>query len=174
MLEKNYFGSGGPDGFTGKDENDLLPNEMAMSWIKVNGVDYYFSKDEDALQVDGRILDVGGMAKYFQKIQGNTYYFARSRDGAGSDFEGQLVKGWKDLRGAKYHFGGTGVMTIGLQTVDGKQYYFGEGTTISTYTLLGDVWGGTIGYTLGKDITVKVGTLLQRSQIPNPYFKYNV
>ncbi|QWI73144.1 hypothetical protein ER45_029875 (plasmid) [Bacillus mycoides] len=122
-----YFGSGGSDGLKGKDDNGLLPNEMAMGWIKVEGKDYYFSKDEDALKIGDRTENVGEMAKGIQRIQESAYYF---------DDSGVMAKsGWKDSNGAKYYLGTDGKAFTGLQTIDGKHYYFGEDKSIQKLIL---------------------------------------
>ncbi|QWI73023.1 hypothetical protein ER45_028805 (plasmid) [Bacillus mycoides] len=152
-----YFGSGGSDGFTGKDDSGLLPNEMAMGWIKVEGKDYYFSKDEDALKIGDRNENVGEMATGIQKIQGSAYYF---------DDSGVMAKsGWKDSNGAKYYLGKDGKAFTGLQTVDDKLYYFGEDTNIQWAPLSTAKYFPHSLYPVFplKDYNVKLGKLLQDS-----------
>lgn len=108
--------------YFGKDGKALEKKPIQNGWIKVKDAWFY---GKDGALVTGEMCQIGGKYYYFnytgrmvtddeRHCDGNYRYF-------GSD--GVLQTGWVKLDGGYKYFTSDGRVT-GLQTINGKQYYF--------------------------------------------------
>ncbi len=85
---------------------------MQFDWLKIDSYWYYFSKER---------ANLGQMHKGILYNSNAWYYLG--------DTDGIMKRGWyTSSDGATYYLDGVGVMKLGFQEIDGKQYYFSKET----------------------------------------------
>ena len=103
--------------------------KMVTGWRDRGGARYYFYSDTGYMAVG--VTSLGGKLYYFQnggqlyRTEGwlnlNGYYYFVKQDGS-------LATGWYKRGGATYYFHpSTGIMATGIQSIDGKKYFFRQG-----------------------------------------------
>lgn len=131
---------------------DPITGVRLTGWQTIKGKTYYFNKKKGYMHRSG-MWKIQGSRYYFKKngtlykglktINGKNYYFGET-GAAVKGFQvigdytyyfrtkGYMYKGWLTKGELKYYFNKSdssrplGAMSIGLTTIDGAQYFFGE------------------------------------------------
>ncbi len=123
---------------------------LQKGWQTVGGKKYYFDSSttptgqavtgqEKAISGNTYLFDDEGvMQTGFQETGGKTYYY-------GTDGVKQALTGIQTIDGKKYYFDSSNAVQTGWQTVDGKDYYFDSSTSPSGQAVTGktDIGGDT-------------------------------
>lgn len=130
----------------------VLTEAKNNTWTQVDG-EYYYLKDgallESCVEKIGNSyygFDWNGKMRHderFYLYSDGQYNYYRAKE------DGTLVIGWyEDEDSRKYYYGADGKGYEGIQSVDGKYYYFIDGRVSSS---AGDVYSGEPFYIAGKD-----------------------
>lgn len=117
-------------------------------WVKINKKYYYF-QDDATMAVNQTVGEyyVGSDGARLKKVQKNSVnkikgkYYLIDKNGKA------YTNAWVTIGEDRYYAGSDGAALIGLQTIDGKQYYFNEKGVMEKNTLV--VVGKTV-YTISK------------------------
>ena len=118
-------------------------------WVKIKGKYYYFFED-GTMAVNQTVGEyyVGSDGARLKKVQKNAVnkikgkYYLIDKDGK------SYTNCWVTIGDDKYYAGADGAALIGLQTIDGYQYYFADNGEMEKDTMV--VVGQTV-YTLAKN-----------------------
>lgn len=125
-----YFGSGNAmvTGWQEIDGKQYLfgpAGVMRTGWVEMDGTTWYLQEDGTPVSgwfaVDGErryFLEGGRLAEGWQVIDGARCYLT----------DGVLYTGWLVTDEGIYHLNGSGHLSTGLTELDGKTYYFFEGS----------------------------------------------